>query len=1098
MIGVIGRVDTASTTFYMARWEQSNTSWNLVKYNYTSSTATNLGSVTASALTASSPNPTPYRLKLTMVGKALKLYVDGVLKVAATDSTLTSAGKGGMMSGVTSASTSESSSTGYHLDNFSVKSITPAIDSKGSNPGEYVNAPTLAVAGAITGDANTAVTFDGTNDYVQAVGTTGLPVGASVRSVELWFKTSSAARQVLFNYGTLGTNEEFGLWLNAAGTSLTAFGKVNDNTFTPAAALNNGAWHHVVKTYDGTTITLYVDGVALTPQAATRATVMDAYGFGIGAVIVPGDAAASGGYFNGTLDEVSFYTTTLDQTTVTNHFQLGTLAVTDITGPTGGSVDASALVGTGSRYAASTTLSLNLAKGTDPAGVAATGATLLRATATLTSAGTANGTCGTYGTYTLITGGTDPASPKADTVTDQACYKYQYVVPDTLNNYTTYTSPDIKIDLTAGAAPALAFSTFTNTYWSGTGSTVFYRSAAATGSFRTTASATDTSSGIMSYGFPALGTNWTSTPGTQGINTYSWSGAPAAPGTPSVTATNNASVTSAGAPFTLTADDVTPSAGAVTYNDGLAITATIYFAASSDGGSGVGTRLLQRKSAPLTGTTCGATWTAFATVATNPKSGMSDTGVAGTCYMYQHIVSDNVGNTSTVTSASVLKFTTYNNVVNNAIGLVGYWRLGESPGTFVSDTFTGTTGADVGSAHTGELGANWTLTPSSSRWGSGGDPWDGTNAVITAGDRIRKSEAGSQWALYYSSGVPASANYTVKADIYVASLLSGSVIGVLGRQSTADPTSYAAVYDLPTGKWALYKLATDGTRTSIGTPVAQTLTVGSTYHLALDMNGTTIRLLVDGVQKISVVSTTISAAGKAGITLGFDGASDTTVTDSTGMHLDNFQAGPTVTAAADSKGTNTGTYLNTPTLGVTGGITGDSNTAVQFDGVDDYVSVARQVSNDFTIEFWFKSTQGIGTGATWWQGAGLVDADAGGTNDFGVSLRSDGRVVAGVGGTPDTSVVSTNGGYNNGAWHYVVFTRTMSSGALLLYVDAAFAGVVVGSTASLTTPTNINFGRIQSGSGYFAGQLDEVSIYNVVLDHPTLMTHYPFNPYPPP
>jgi len=51
----------------------------------------------------------------------------------------------------------------------------------------------------------------------------------------------------------------------------------------------------------------------------------------------------------------------------------------------GGSVDASGLVGTGSRYPASTTLSLVLAKGTDSSGVATTGNQLLRASASLTN-----------------------------------------------------------------------------------------------------------------------------------------------------------------------------------------------------------------------------------------------------------------------------------------------------------------------------------------------------------------------------------------------------------------------------------------------------------------------------------------------------------------------------------------------------------------------------------------------------------------------------------------------------------------------------------------------------------------------------------------
>ena len=90
-------------------------------------------------------------------------------------------------------------------------------------------------------------------------------------------------------------------------------------------------------------------------------------------------------------------------------------------------------------------------------------------------------------------------------------------------------------------------------------------------------------------------------------------------------------------------------------------------------------------------------------------------------------------------------------------------------------------------------------------------------------------------------------------------------------------------------------------------------------------------------------------------------------------------------------------------------------------------------------------------------------------------------MVAGI-GTPDVSVVSTSGGYNNGAWHHVVFTRTKATGALALYVDGVAAGTATGaSTAALTGATSLTFGRIQSGGNHFAGSLDEVSIYSVVL-----------------
>ena len=339
----------------------------------------------------------------------------------------------------------------------------------------------------------------------------------------------------------------------------------------------------------------------------------------------------------------------------TSAVQTFTITITDTIGPTGGAVSPTGLVGTGSRYSTSTTLNLALNKGSDPSGLAATGALLNRATAPLTSAGTADGACGAFVGYTLVT--TDPPSSKSDTVPASGCYRYQYVVKDTLGNSTTYTSPDIKVDNSVPAAPSLVFSAFTKAYWSGSGTVVYYNSTTATaGAFTVTATATDTTSGILSYTFPALSTG-TSTPGTLGVNTYSWSAAPAA-GPKSVTATNNATSTSATS-FTLTGDLTIPTGGAVSYLNGsqTSTTITVTFGSSTDAGSGIATRLLQRSSATLTGTTCGS-YSPFATVVngTNPAgTALTDTVAHGSCYKYQYVVTDNVGNVDTNTSPSVTK-----------------------------------------------------------------------------------------------------------------------------------------------------------------------------------------------------------------------------------------------------------------------------------------------------------------------------------------------------------------------------------------------------------------------------------------------------------
>ena len=310
--------------YYMARRDPTDNTWKIVKS--VNNTRTTLFTSAASTLSVGQS----YRLKLEVSGSStttLRMSVNGVLLGTATDSTspLTAAGVPGFIDGDTSVGPSKGDANGIQFDNFQVSPLTlpRATDSKGSNVGDYINGVITAISGALANDTNTAATFDGVNDYVQVANTTGVPVGATARTFELWFKTSSANRQVLYSYGSRAFSQEYGLWLGAGGTTMTAWGYGSDYQFTMPSALNNGAWHHVVQSYNGTSMTIFIDGVALAPQAVPRATVMNQYWLGIGAIIDPGDPN-SGGYFTGQIDDVSLYTTALDPATVTNHYQLGT------------------------------------------------------------------------------------------------------------------------------------------------------------------------------------------------------------------------------------------------------------------------------------------------------------------------------------------------------------------------------------------------------------------------------------------------------------------------------------------------------------------------------------------------------------------------------------------------------------------------------------------------------------------------------------------------------------------------------------------------------------------------------------------------------
>jgi chitobiase/beta-hexosaminidase-like protein len=352
--------------------------------------------------------------------------------------------------------------------------------------------------------------------------------------------------------------------------------------------------------------------------------------------------------------------------------------VNDSTGPTGGSVDATGLGGAGGRYSTSTTLSIAFSKGTDSgSGLAPSGAKLLRASATLSSSdGIADGSCGSYGGFAQI-GADDPSSPVTDDATNGIatghCYRYEYVVSDRVGNTTTYTSPDIKVDTSGPSAPSVSLSSATgNTYI--TGSTVYINAQAGkSGSFQASATSTDGDSGIQKLNFPTLtgfssgGGDDTSSPYSSG--TYNWTGAVAASGAQTVTASNNANLTN-NQTFTLTPDTTNPTGGALTTNGTTATSGGSTSTTSdptyaintrtnySDSGSGLASSTLTVQSETLTSnSTCGAAGSGGPYTSPTTISGTSNPAITvGYCYRYVLTGTDNVGNTTSISTTVKVTF----------------------------------------------------------------------------------------------------------------------------------------------------------------------------------------------------------------------------------------------------------------------------------------------------------------------------------------------------------------------------------------------------------------------------------------------------------
>ncbi len=152
--------------------------------------------------------------------------------------------------------------------------------------------------------------------------------------------------------------------------------------------------------------------------------------------------------------------------------------------------------------------------------------------------------------------------------------------------------------------------------------------------------------------------------------------------------------------------------------------------------------------------------------------------------------------------------------------------------------------------------------------------------------------------------------------------------------------------------------------------------------------------------------------------------------------------------------------------------------AVALDGKSDYVRVARQIGDDFTIEGWIRTTDSR-NGNGFWQGSPLFYADVNGApkDDFGVTILND-HLAFGV-GNPDTTIESTSA-VNTGAWVHVAVTRVKSTGVISVYVNGVRENSLTHQNRnSLTDPPSIDFGGNTINNRWLTGDLDEVRIWNV-------------------
>lgn len=209
---------------------------------------------------------------------------------------------------------------------FDEASGTTATDSSGNGfNGTYASSGvTLAQPGALTGDSDTAVLLDGLAGQMTCPA--GLnTAGWSAFTVEVWLNLTalpaSGARIADNDQGS--NNKGFSLFMTAGAASLNlAIGNGSSHaTATYTFAFSTGVLYHIIGTWDGATITLYVDGVnvASIAKAGTMGTPGNAVAFGY-------NVSSGGGYLPAVVDEGAIYNATLSSARVLAHYNKGSVA----------------------------------------------------------------------------------------------------------------------------------------------------------------------------------------------------------------------------------------------------------------------------------------------------------------------------------------------------------------------------------------------------------------------------------------------------------------------------------------------------------------------------------------------------------------------------------------------------------------------------------------------------------------------------------------------------------------------------------------------------------------------------------------------------
>lgn len=185
------------------------------------------------------------------------------------------------------------------------------------------------------------------------------------------------------------------------------------------------------------------------------------------------------------------------------------------------------------------------------------------------------------------------------------------------------------------------------------------------------------------------------------------------------------------------------------------------------------------------------------------------------------------------------------------------------------------------------------------------------------------------------------------------------------------------------------------------------------------------------------------------------------------------------TTCIDSKGVYNGTFTGTTS------ITENGETFRRFNGTSDYVGFTSKVIpiGKKSIKFRIRTTN-----TTKYEG--IINNSDGATTNYGIFIytRPTGEIAVGLNkGVSETTNFGfmSNKKINDGLWHDVMFTwdGTVKANSVCIYIDDMINAdnTTTANSIETTQPSlNLTIGRY--ATNYFKGDLDELEIYNEVIE----------------